>query len=573
MESKENRYAHLLNPIRELTKNWAVDVAAELNDYLKELDTMCVTFDDGETQLNFAEAALLIQASTCIYSKKVELLHNLVYQTLEYIREDNKRRNQKAAAAAAAGGDQAAANWNDDEDEDQFQEVDAESLDCMDERGEYTFVKVVPLPPAALIPPQHHEKLKFPLISAKGEVEFSQKDFRINIFVPGPDGLIRLVPPVRKDSLLQSAIDQSQAPMDDQPNDVEDDGGNDMGFPDDDNDDVDPPGLDEHIQRQLASRREQVVPVELVVAAAAPEEQEEDHVWALHDPYAVLQEGKPFKSGKCHRVPDGLDDEGKRKRQGEPLSLANFRTWLKETYDPPERKLHNGPTSIDLNDKYREERKRRMKKLQKKKKKRGLSSRDPFGAPSDSPPDDEAQENQADYQFHQPDLQGDDDDDDNEPEAGDDLTPPDAEEPDYEALVRLRLETMTKNCEEYRQTTSSTRRFQAWEEKIRSKLLEQEKRPTFDIHDYGDRVVSALGELGGRRSFASVVSGAEDFEACRFLLASLQLANDSAVAVDSREGLEASLDSAELMLLSKDRAADRLKHFPALQNQQHHHHD
>lgn len=38
MESTERRFAHLLQPIRELTKNWDMDVAAELNDYLEEVD-------------------------------------------------------------------------------------------------------------------------------------------------------------------------------------------------------------------------------------------------------------------------------------------------------------------------------------------------------------------------------------------------------------------------------------------------------------------------------------------------------------------------------------------------------
>lgn len=36
-----------------------------------QLDEMCITFDEGKTRLNFAEAALLIQGSTSIYSKKV----------------------------------------------------------------------------------------------------------------------------------------------------------------------------------------------------------------------------------------------------------------------------------------------------------------------------------------------------------------------------------------------------------------------------------------------------------------------------------------------------------------------
>lgn len=37
MESTESRYAHLLQPIRELTKNWEIDLASELNDYLDEV--------------------------------------------------------------------------------------------------------------------------------------------------------------------------------------------------------------------------------------------------------------------------------------------------------------------------------------------------------------------------------------------------------------------------------------------------------------------------------------------------------------------------------------------------------
>lgn len=107
METTEGKYAHLLQPIRELAKNWDINVASELNDYLEEvqcsdgntnrdismfsfffcdviffcgvlslslslqLDEMSITFDGGITRLNFAEAALLIQGTACIYSKKV----------------------------------------------------------------------------------------------------------------------------------------------------------------------------------------------------------------------------------------------------------------------------------------------------------------------------------------------------------------------------------------------------------------------------------------------------------------------------------------------------------------------
>lgn len=79
------RYAHLLEPLRDLAENWKIDIATELTDYLGELDRMVVSLDGGVTSLNFAEAALLIQGSACIYSKKVEHLHSLVFQTLNCI--------------------------------------------------------------------------------------------------------------------------------------------------------------------------------------------------------------------------------------------------------------------------------------------------------------------------------------------------------------------------------------------------------------------------------------------------------------------------------------------------------
>ena len=37
MEDVEARFAHLLLPIRDLTRNWEVDVAAQLGEYLEEV--------------------------------------------------------------------------------------------------------------------------------------------------------------------------------------------------------------------------------------------------------------------------------------------------------------------------------------------------------------------------------------------------------------------------------------------------------------------------------------------------------------------------------------------------------
>ncbi|XP_065835925.1 condensin-2 complex subunit H2-like [Oscarella lobularis] len=90
----ESRFAHLLKPIRDLARNWDIDIASELEDYLAELENIVFTVDGGTTTMNFIEAALLIQGSTSIYSRKVEHLYTLVYQALDLLSTKKRKEAQ-----------------------------------------------------------------------------------------------------------------------------------------------------------------------------------------------------------------------------------------------------------------------------------------------------------------------------------------------------------------------------------------------------------------------------------------------------------------------------------------------
>lgn len=103
---KDNRFAHLLKPIRDLSENFSIDLAHELEEYLEQLEHAQFTFEGakpGSGMVDFAEAALLIQGSTCVYSKKVEYLYNLVYQALEAVK--GKKRQQQGLDGQQAEGD------------------------------------------------------------------------------------------------------------------------------------------------------------------------------------------------------------------------------------------------------------------------------------------------------------------------------------------------------------------------------------------------------------------------------------------------------------------------------------
>ena len=40
-EDHATRFAHLLQPIRDLTENWNIDIARELEEYLNEVGHLC----------------------------------------------------------------------------------------------------------------------------------------------------------------------------------------------------------------------------------------------------------------------------------------------------------------------------------------------------------------------------------------------------------------------------------------------------------------------------------------------------------------------------------------------------
>eukprot|EP00904_Undaria_pinnatifida_P006593 jgi/Undpi1/3063/HiC_scaffold_15.g06439.m1 len=81
---------------RDLAKNWDVDIASSLEDYLEDLEDITITLDGGGTKVNFAEAALLIQGSTSVYSRKVEHVYQLVLRTIDFLTQQKDKQDAKA---------------------------------------------------------------------------------------------------------------------------------------------------------------------------------------------------------------------------------------------------------------------------------------------------------------------------------------------------------------------------------------------------------------------------------------------------------------------------------------------
>ncbi|CAK4085363.1 unnamed protein product [Aphanomyces euteiches] len=75
--------SHLLDPLRELSIE--LDLGRELEEYLQHIQV------DESVLVNFAQAALLVQQSSTLYSKKVENLYALVLETVAHLQSTDVR--------------------------------------------------------------------------------------------------------------------------------------------------------------------------------------------------------------------------------------------------------------------------------------------------------------------------------------------------------------------------------------------------------------------------------------------------------------------------------------------------
>ncbi|NXD73844.1 CNDH2 protein, partial [Eolophus roseicapillus] len=517
----ESRFVHLLQPIRDLTKNWEVDVAAQLGEYLEELEHVCISFDNGKTTMNFMEAALLIQGSACVYSRKVEYLYSLVYQTLDYI--SNKKR-EKLPSSLGPDGRDADATFGEEDflSLDDIKDTSQASVDMKDHQS--TPVNIVPSTPMSLVPPEDDEKRDNPLLSCKGEVLASRKDFRMNMCTPHKSGaflleLAGLSPshPWSPNTAPGMAWVQGCCPR--QPctggsgarasagdllylahsrAGLEDDGDDGAGGDDPMQEDaamLAPSGA-KHMESQRSTPG-------YALRERAPAQHPQTHVKELLDPWQSLDpfgdsEDKPFRKGKPFLVPLGLEDVGggKRKRKS-PRKLQNFMKWFSMAYDnvsDSRRTKRNGPTFADLEVLYWKQMKERVaaqRKLQPQVSGAGGGALG-WGHPRCVPPEQGAQGCSLQKPLHpeeelEPleeergteDDEGEGDFGEHEDiEALEELeegapSPRPSNSLCYEELVRRNVELFMVESQRYVQETELSQRVRCWEERMGPLLQEQ----------------------------------------------------------------------------------------------------
>ncbi|XP_037701395.1 condensin-2 complex subunit H2 isoform X2 [Choloepus didactylus] len=371
MEDVEARFSHLLQPIRDLTKNWEVDVAAQLGEYLEELDQICISFDEGKTTMNFTAAALLIQGSACVYSKKVEYLYSLVYQALDFISGKRRAKQLSSVQEDGAQGDPSSGIPQEPGDEFLSLEDFPDSRANVDLKNDQapSEVLIAPLMPMALVAPDESEKSSSPLYSRQGEVLASRKDFRMNTCTPHPQGAFMLEPtgPSPTEALLpwsqkdagraEEQPMEVSAPVLSAPQEPED-----LALGDEDEEAAEaaePPGATAptsplepkepgSTQQSAAQPRRYMLREREGVPEPAPQPKEAPDPWQSLDPFDSL-DSKPFKKGRPYSVPPCVEEAPgqKRKRKG-AARLQDFRQWCLAAYADGRKPRRKGPSFADM---------------------------------------------------------------------------------------------------------------------------------------------------------------------------------------------------------------------------------
>ncbi|XP_069909232.1 condensin-2 complex subunit H2 isoform X4 [Oryctolagus cuniculus] len=608
MEDVEARFAHLLQPIRDLTKNWEVDVAAQLGEYLEELDQICISFDEGKTTMNFIEAALLIQGSACVYSKKVEYLYSLVYQALDFISGKRRAKQLSSVQEDGASGDTGSRAPQEAEDEflslDDFPDSRA-NVDLKNDQAPSEVI-IVPLLPMALVAPDEIEKNHHPLYSRQGEILASRKDFRMNTCIPHPQGAFMLEPvgvsPLEPGGSFPMARNQKEAGRaEQQPMEVSEsrspvpvpsfsqqpapcpgsspEGPAPSGGGDDD-DAQEAAEIPEAVAPKAAqeprSPESPTLPRRYMLRdrerapQPPPQPKETPDPWQSLDPFNSL-DSKPFKKGRPYSVPVCVEEAPgqKRKRKG-PAKLQDFHQWYLAAYadhDDSGRSRRKGPSFADMEVLYWRHVKEQLETLRRLQRREMAERWLPRAEEELWPAEDDRLEGSLeDLGAAADDLEADgcvEAEDERPGEA----TGLDAEalpaSLSYEELVRRNVELFIATSQKFVQETELSQRIRDWEDTIQPLLQEQEQHVPFDIHTYGDQVVSRFPQLNEWCPFAELVAGQPAFEVCRSMLASLQLANDYTVEITQQPGLEAAVDTMSLRLLTHQRAHKRFQTYAA----------
>ncbi|VFQ61057.1 unnamed protein product [Cuscuta campestris] len=541
---------HTLQPLRDLESNWSVDLAKNLEDYLLKICSGEISGRDGASQnpVNFSEAALLLQGSAQVYSRKVEYLYSLVLHALESLsqtRISEKEQQPDGSATTEEGASNAP--------EDPFWGVDGIPVDPKNSRDSSAsrdeLLNHVVKAPANLVV---LESDCLDTTGDAGELDLyllatcdMYRDFilldtcdvvAIDCYLNNGNktgkrlnSSCKVRKSVNHSTRRSGGVgSQSSARKNQDPN---------LNMSPVINNDFSP---DDHMHENNDGFYGTGYMFSEPMDFSGSDEDDDPNPWKPLNPHEPGNLSvKPYRRVTANR------------RQG----MCSKKQMYVTTVFPLAR-LHG---TIDLHLKAIWEKCFATKKTHEfqslslyEKLRQSLSleetnDREASHSPENNEDNDYDNVNVPDFDTHDAAEHSDDEHLDKDMHANDGV-PFDHEgheDPNTHAtladLCRSHLDSLLENLAESEHQTEMATRVSTWKQRIEQNLNEQELRPTFDIHEYGNKVLTKLSlkeESGNGVSFSDIVSGEEKHDVARTFSALLQLVNNGDVDLqkDRAEG-------------------------------------
>ncbi|KAL2720844.1 condensin-2 complex subunit H2-like [Vespula squamosa] len=100
--------------------------------------------------------------------------------------------------------------------------------------------------------------------------------------------------------------------------------------------------------------------------------------------------------------------------------------------------------------------------------------------------------------------------------------------------------------------TELDRKINKWHQSIQSKLVEVEQKPIFRIQNYASQIIKKLNDKNQNASFENIVDGEHSYDVARYFLALLQLANTYNVDIRKNKNID---ECIEIVLLDTGKDA------------------
>ncbi|KAL1470665.1 hypothetical protein MTO96_040299, partial [Rhipicephalus appendiculatus] len=576
----EQRYANLLTPIRDLTKNFEVDIAAYLDQYLGELSQTPITYQEGESSVNFTQAAFLIQGSAFVYGKKVEYLHSLVQKMAGEI-VHNSLKGRDTQENAKEGGSAARRK----KDDTQF--MMHEDMEVADSLDDLPTPRQAARNQAAAQRNQFRRQRRRPLAMVVFDTEKETKLYDLKVDVVGfrvdyrlYSGVVEMAESQEQQECARdgdTATSLSMSPAHSSL-DLADDCGpaSPLLMPEEPEmvpfcGDI---GAFEECPAKPDVEEAPTVPVPPVRNSSLAKRIKEERIKneRLHDP---MEEGagvdKPLMVRRKTRK-RAFDECSS--TDGESVSTVIVPVaaiWVKQSHYPQllskELQLQKKGQVLPGGERYLLQTLEALKKMDKGKKDQ---SKDGFedsaedlddaddcpDMPSDDLPGAEEEDKDldlaccADLQLPEAAEQG-------PPSTEDSL-----EKDSYEKLVHSYLQEFHEPLSEC-QLSDLQKRVADWESRIRPLLDIEEERESFNIRTYCNRVLDHFSDAPSKQTlyFRQICRGRQVWEVPRYFASTLQLANNYNVELGTDGVMEEGMDTLHLTLLSRKQHFHELEEF------------